>query len=256
MKRLTGVLTAALLMAVMTMATGCSKEESGNEPMPEPAPQHKVTKENIVGVWRSGDYWVSFSEDGYNSAYFPIESDKRIDEGEYTIDGDTISVSNSLFYSWTRYIINSISSTTLSLTIIYNFFGSTSAQGDNYDVTQSLTLTKTGDTPSRKMDLDGMSFLCESTFYNYKTKTTYNVTQLCEIWSEYHLIRFQNRFKSEAEEKIDGNYLSGGKEYYIYLSPYIYTTLLHTDRYERNTFVIKGELSFGGDGNLNYIPVN
>lgn len=59
------------LMAGMMLA-GCSKSDD------EPSPQYKLTKDNIVGVWRSGDYWVSFSSDGYMSAYL---SDKCIAEG-------------------------------------------------------------------------------------------------------------------------------------------------------------------------------
>lgn len=53
MKRLTEVLTAALLMAAMTMATGCSKEDSEN--MEEQ--QLNDIKQHIVGTWKhDGDF--------------------------------------------------------------------------------------------------------------------------------------------------------------------------------------------------------
>ena len=252
----TNVLVTMALVTGMMLA-GCSKNESSEDTRKGNNMEQKLTKEQIVGVWRSGDYWVSFSESGYNSAYFPIENDERIDEGTYTIDGDTITVASQLYYSWTKYIIRNISSTSINLTIVYNFYGSTRTQGDNYEVSKDILLTKGNDAPCIMDDgLDGKTFTCESIFYNYKNHNTYEVTQFCTFWSEYHLIRFQNHFKSEEEDKIDGNHLSGGRKYYVYLSPYIYTIDLKNDTYKRNTKTTRGELSFNSDGSINYTPVN
>ena len=135
------------LMAGMMLA-GCSKSDD------DPTPQYKLTKDNIVGVWRSGDYWASFSSDGYMSAYL---SDKCIAEGDYTVDGDTVKVDDG--YQWikvfgkkTRFIINSISNSTLSLTATYNNLHNLYVGDENleHQVTQSYTFSKSQDAPCTK----------------------------------------------------------------------------------------------------------
>lgn len=246
MKRLTSVLTAALLLAVI--AAGCS---SGSDEPEVPTPQYKVTKENIVGVWRSGDYWVSFSSDGYNSAYFPIENDERIDEGSYTISGDTITVESQLYYSWTKYIIRSISDTSVSLTIIYNFSGTTSVQNDDYDISKDITLTKSNDTPCIIDDgLDRKTY--ETTeIFNINGKK-YNIKQENTFYKEYHFIKFENLYP-EKDTEIFRNIPKTGGRYYIYLPPYLYTVKTPSDLgYKRNVPVEKGTLTTNTDGSINY----
>lgn len=240
MKRLTSVLTAALLLAVI--AAGCS---SGSDEPEVPTPQYKVTKENIVGVWRSGDYWVSFSEDGYNSAYFPIENDERIDEGSYTISGDTITVENSLYYSTTRYIVSSLSGGILKMMQIYNMFGSSRFYGDDYDIETSLTLTKSDERPPVKInEFGGLSFsyrgaadkeffTCDSLIYH----NTFN--------EDYHEIKYTTDVKNKWGSS------GAGWQYYIYLSPVIYHVTLPLEEYKKGAKVNKAKLT-KEDGKLLY----
>lgn len=63
MKHLTGVLTTALLLAAMTLTTGCSKDESNMEEVKGQTEEDKTQqivnrmKEHIVGTWEhDGDF--------------------------------------------------------------------------------------------------------------------------------------------------------------------------------------------------------
>ena len=84
-----------LLMAVLAaglLLTGCSKDSENNGMETKGNTEQKtqtLTKEQIVGVWRNGDYWVSFSEDGFMCGYL---SDKCIVEGGYEVFQDQIIV--------------------------------------------------------------------------------------------------------------------------------------------------------------------
>lgn len=236
-----------MALAAGMMLAGCSKSDD------EPAPQYKLTKDNIVGVWRSGDYWVSFSSDGYNSAYFPIENDERIDEGTYTVNGDTITVASQLYYSWTKYVIKSISETSVSLTIIYNFYGTTSVQEDKYDVSKDITLSKSNDTPCVLNDgLDRKTYETTETF-NVNGKK-YNIKQKNTFYKECHLIQFENLFPEEEVEKFQNIPKTGGR-YYLFLPPYLYTIKTSIGlEYTRNVPVEKGMLTENPDGSLNYNP--
>ena len=101
-----------------------------------------MTKEQIVGVWRNGDYWVSFAEDGYMSAYL---SDKCIAEGDYTIVKDTVKAESSMYYHFTDFIVKHITTTTLDCAVVLNAFdGSFSPKVNDY------TFTKTEEEPCPK----------------------------------------------------------------------------------------------------------
>ena len=87
------ILIMTMLAAGMLLA-GCSKDESENveEPRKENVMEQTLTKEQIVGVWRSGDYWVSFSEDGYCGAYLSnkcvAEQNVDFESGTHPSHGD------------------------------------------------------------------------------------------------------------------------------------------------------------------------
>ena len=56
------LVTLALVMGMML--AGCSKEDGSEELEDRNNSMEQtsaLTKEQIVGVWRNGDYWVSFS---------------------------------------------------------------------------------------------------------------------------------------------------------------------------------------------------
>lgn len=104
----------AVLAAGMMMA-GCSKEDTNDM---ETKRQQTLTKEQIIGVWRNGDYWVSFSESGYASAFLKLGDLEMIDEGDYRLNGDTIVTLASpwLLYE-TPYVVNSVTDGEISLTV-------------------------------------------------------------------------------------------------------------------------------------------
>lgn len=87
-----------LLMTVLAagmLLVGCSKEDSNGMETKENTEQTQaLTKEQIVGVWRNGDYWVSFAEDGFMCGYL---SDKCIVEGNYQVLHDQIIVVSDFF---------------------------------------------------------------------------------------------------------------------------------------------------------------
>ena len=113
----TNILLTMTLVAGMMLA-GCAKEESSEESRKGNDMEQTLTKEQIVGVWRSGDYWVSFSESGYASAFLRLGDLEMIDDGDYRLNGDTIiTIASPWLLYETPYIVNSVTDTELSLTV-------------------------------------------------------------------------------------------------------------------------------------------
>lgn len=111
-----------LLCAVIA----CEKpNQNGSTEEPE-----KVFSE--VGVWESGEHFLSFSSDGFCSAYL---SDSFIDSGSYQRDKNVIVCSNTYFNRETKYTISSI--TDSDLRVSYSF---TDTKGKTW--TGSLSFTK------------------------------------------------------------------------------------------------------------------
>lgn len=220
------------------MLEGCSKEDSSEKE----TPKYKLDTNSIVGVWRSGDYWVSFSENGYNSAFFNINGDERIDEGSYTIKGDTVEVEHTLYFGETKYVINSISSTTLQMTIAYNYYGFYHDEDVNTWIYTPITLTKTTETPTEKADgLDGFVFENEAIF-TYEGKD-YDVTHTNTIHNDGHYIHYDIDYHGNKPESDYGGVPNNGMKFYVFLAPYLYTADCWTwGPYYPHTPVIKMEL--------------
>lgn len=236
MKQTSILLTMAI--TAMLMLTGCSKdsESMGTKDNTE------LTKEQIVGVWRSGDYWVSFSESGFNSSFFNINGDERIDEGSFTIKENTIEVEHTLYYGQTKYVINKITPTTLQLTVEYNYYAFSLSDDDDIWLNIPMTLTKSSETPSeRENGLDGVTYSDESTL-TYKG-TVYDVTQTNTIHSgeHGHYIDFVNDYHGNKPDSDYGGVPERGMKIYVYLAPYLYTAECETagGPYRSNTPVQK-----------------
>ena len=224
-------------MACLALA-GCTHEENEITEQPQ---EKALTKEQLVGVWRSGGYWVSFSDDWYNSAYFPLENAERIDEGSYTISGDTVTVENSLYYSTTRYIIHSISGDTLRMTQIYNIFNSSRDGEDNYDIYTPLTLTKSNEVPPVKLNgFSGMTFTYRDIPEEESLGSDSITYQNFFDFEEYHQIRFATEVRTKW-----GIY--GGAQYYIYLNPVIYHVTTPDQDYDKGLKVKKAHLTKNND---------
>lgn len=234
------------------MLAGCSKSDD------DPTPQYKLTKDNIVGVWRSGDYWVSFSSDGYMSAYL---SDKCIAEGDYTIDGDTVKVDDGTkrvraYGKNTRFVINSISNSTLSLTATYNNMQLIwdGDEGLVHLLTQNYSFSKTQETPCTKSNpLVGKTCVLPMDVWYFKgygpDGSMVSTPGTCTINVEKY-----NQIHVQIRPDIDVDYLAGDVIYYlyVYLPPKLYMISVqsHGGHYEKKRPIKIYEPTFGSDGSL------
>ena len=236
MKQLTSVLTAALIAAMML--AGCSKDsESSGEQRNDMEKTNDLTKEQIVGVWRSGDYWLSFSEDGFYSAFFFIDDRERIDDGDYIVAEDVVTVKNQ--EHTTILSVKNLSAT--SLTLVMNYTYPHLAQ--EVTVTKEMSFVKTEENPCKSTDdLVGKSFSYEDTSdaHNGKVVTFFNQ------------IPYNDRLmiSTYSEPGMWGN---SALQYYVYLPPLIYHAILKsTSTYLKDDTVLIGKLTESSDGIITY----
>ena len=144
------------LLAVLPMFlfTTCSKDdETENENLP---------LSSIIGTWKNGNYFVSFGEDGFYSAYI---ADKFIDSGDYKQVEYEVSCLNNYFNRETIYIIKNISETEMKVEISYvDVYGKTNSK--------NMTLTKSDDAiVSKSNRLIGKSMKTPSPYFGNVTRT-------------------------------------------------------------------------------------
>lgn len=154
------------LMAMLStiLFTSCSKSE--NEPTADDD-KNSIQQSDIVGVWKNGNYFVSFGSDGFCAAYIV---EQFIDSGNYNLSNDVISCSNTYFNRSTTYIIRSVSDTELKVDITY-----TDLNGNNHN--KAMTFLKDTTTPaSRNNTLGGKFHTWQSTIFGNITMnfSTYN----------------------------------------------------------------------------------
>ena len=111
MKRL--MMTAAVLAMV---CAGCSSGDDSNDTDDKDMEtEQTLTIKMLAGVWRDGDFFVSFSEDGYLCCSL---NERNIVCGNFSIDGTKILVMGEFYgsdYAW--FDISEIDKTTLSYTV-------------------------------------------------------------------------------------------------------------------------------------------
>lgn len=155
MKKRFSMLPIFAFAASMFMLSACGDDDDSGSTIPQ-TPSYKIKNGNIVGVWRNGsDCFVSFSANGYNSA---LLSNTFIDDGDYTINGDTILVHNTYFANTTKYVVNDITNDALTVTITYK---------DRWteEKTVKAKFNKAIDTPCVKTHaLAGKSYLAQYAF--------------------------------------------------------------------------------------------
>lgn len=95
----------------------------------------KENNYSIVGVWENGEYFVSFDEDKFCSAYF---DDEYIDCGTCTQTEKVITCKNTYYSKKTNYTITNINATNIELRIEYE-----SLNGEKKS--KLLSLTKNSD---------------------------------------------------------------------------------------------------------------
>ena len=104
-----------MFVALFVLAS-CSKDYETLEEKEEEIENENLPSPSIIGTWENGNYFVSFGEDGFYSAYI---ADKFIDSGDYNQIEDKISCSNNYFNRKTIYTIKDISETEMNVEISY-----------------------------------------------------------------------------------------------------------------------------------------
>lgn len=170
-------------MAVcILLFTACSSSDDDNLPQ-------DVNTSGITGVWESGSYFISLSDDNFCTAYI---ADDFIDCGNYVFkDEKIISCRNTYFARNTTYTITYLSTIKMDVDVVY-----TDIQGMTQN--KSLSLTRTEKRPSKKDNyLIGKS--CESVFsqdipvkvlYSFTTFQTASKTTTQENASKWPLSLF------------------------------------------------------------------
>lgn len=163
-------LLMALIAATITFNACSSSDDDNND-----EPQTKTYSE--VGVWESGNYFVSLSSDHFLTAYI---APNFIDCGSYTRSDDVITSNNSYYAKSTTYTIKSIDDKSMKIDVAY-----TDVSGDSK--TASLTLTKSEKTPTTKDNpLIGKNFSWQS-LHGVTTLTfnTFNTGLQTSTWVNF-----------------------------------------------------------------------
>lgn len=142
------------ILFAVTLFTACSSDDDNGEKPTIEEPK------SIIGVWESDNYFISFDDNGFYSAYI---ADQFIDSGNYTKSESVVSCKNSYFNRQTVYTIKNISDTKIDLDISY-----TDIHGDNKKKT--MTFTKSEISPaSQSNTLAGKSYRTSSSIFGNVT---------------------------------------------------------------------------------------
>lgn len=125
MKKVLSILAVGLMLSSL-WSCGGEDENEPNNGVPE-APSGNYSP---VGVWESGNYFLSLGSDGFCVSYF---GEPYIDCGSYNISGDTLITCNNSYYGRpTKYSIKEVTATSLKVGIQYT---------DMWGDTQSISKT-------------------------------------------------------------------------------------------------------------------
>lgn len=156
-------LVLTLALAVGLALAGCSKDIDDTDPK-ENAEQTLIKQ--VVGVWRSGDSWVSFDGkgnmpenhrdilfqgpflpkyyDGYSKAVLKAAGENGTFNGIYLILGNTITAfSEQYLFTTIKYAVTDISDNSMTAVVTYTY-------GDEEIYTDTMTFHKTSDAPVNK----------------------------------------------------------------------------------------------------------
>lgn len=165
-----------LMMALIVAAITFSACSSSDDDKSSDEPQTKTYSE--VGVWESGNYFVSLSSDHFLTAYV---APNFIDCGSYTrSNDDVITSSNSYYAKSTTYTIKSIDDKSMKIDVAY-----TDVKGDSKST--SLTLAKSSKTPTVKDNpLIGKNFSWQA-LHGVTTMTfnTFNTGLQTSTWKNF-----------------------------------------------------------------------
>ena len=248
-------------MAGMMLA-GCSKDESSEETRKGNDMEQTLTKEQIVGVWRSGDYWVSFAEDGFMCGYL---SDKCIVEGGYEVSQNQITVKGDYFSNdVTTFSINTINDEKLECDVKYSEIGGTSLK----DAEGVMSFMKSQEQPTAcENEIIGKFFqfdsVYESTIHDSNWTWPDYYKGMVNCHSEGMFNKDGSTTRHFALIQKDGTPEWGlqmhMRDFYVYLAPYVYLIEFHDDEkysielllYVLHSYDIqKMKVSFDSDGKI------
>lgn len=219
------ILFFALIFLSIFVLGSCS-DSNKDEPEVNETP-------SITGVWENGNYFVSFSSDGFYAAYI---ADRFIDSGNYTQSKYAVSCQNTYFNRNTTYTIKSISDTELKVDVTYT---------DLYGGIQNknLTFTKSTELPASQINtLSGKSYKWNSSVFGTVTMA-YNT--------------YNSGIKSATKGSAAKYPL---KFFYIYIGEKLYYQILDDDSIQTPTigswstdyYTVKcWKLSFSANGSIN-----
>jgi len=192
------------LTALAFASCGSSDEPSGEENHPS---ESEIISQKIVGVWKNGAYFVSFSKEHFNSAFL---NSQTIDEGTYSVNKDTILVNNSFRGVQTKYVIKSIIDSTLTCEVTYHPFNIRGYSDAPKAETKVMTFKQTKDKPCvKEHNLIGKTY--EARYWaGYDGRCTF---------SQYNIMDFYRTWFDKKHAHTTDHLT----RYYVYLSPeYIY----------------------------------
>lgn len=154
------ILFIAIIISQTILLSSCTKESEDKNEIEDIINEDKQLP--ITGTWSNGDYFVSFSNDGYYSAYI---ADAFIDSGTYERVNNEINCSNYYFQRHTIFKIKDLSDTEMTIKITYtDIWGNTNEE--------EKTLNKTDDAiVSENNTLAGKSISWLSDYFGTITMT-------------------------------------------------------------------------------------
>lgn len=230
------------------------QDSTKQEPTQSTEMESKITKENLVGVWRSGDYFLSISADGYMAAYLSNQFLVTGDFVEYHSDDEYFYVVG-IFWGTEHAVFHVAKLENQQLKCTIDFSEYDGLNGHYTDKQKELVFEKTTETPiGRTNELVGKSFSYPSTYKNYSGKT---IAGVCEgSFIDHFQIRKQT---NPNEEGVVPMYY---RDNYIYMPPFIYyieffDDMEHQPVYHETLYppcdVIKRRIEIGSDGMVMFI---
>lgn len=230
-----------LLMAVLAaglLLAGCSKEDNSEEleNRNNMEQTNALTKEQIVGVWRNGDYWVSFAEDGFMCGYL---SEKCIVEGGYQVLQDQVIVVSDFFENnISTFKITSVTNERLTCDVKYSEIeGLTLKEAEG-----KMAFAKSQELPTpRNSEITGKGFEYKS-FYilsgNFTSDSHKGQRVEClnhgDFRNDGSTFRMIDRLSSNGQ--IRPSWRIYIKDFYVYLYPNIYFIEYVNKEYNEKSF--------------------
>lgn len=130
-----------------------------------------LNSSNLIGVWESGDYFISFNKDGFYAAYL---DEKFIDSGTYIINENSVLCTNPYKVSKTNYSIN-LANDKLTADVSYTGInGSSLNKKIVFSKSKKAVIDKSNPVISKEfVHINAPYGFCTTRFDTYNTATYY-----------------------------------------------------------------------------------